>query len=69
MHQNCFFGTEPTHILKRTSSCTELIFTYQPNLVIRSTVHFSSHPNYWLQKVYANFNLKIYYPPRYEYEV
>ena len=35
---------EPTHILDNTSSCIDLIFTSQPNLVTESGVHPSLHP-------------------------
>ena len=35
---------EPTHILDNTSSCIDLIFTSQPNLVTESGVHRSLHP-------------------------
>ena len=34
---------EPTHILGSSSSCIDLIFTSQPNLVIESGVHPSLH--------------------------
>ena len=30
---------EPTHILNLSSSCTELIFTSQPSLVMESGIH------------------------------
>ena len=50
---------EPTHILHNSSSCIDLIFASQPNLIIESGVHPSLHPSY------AKFNLKIYYPPQY----
>ena len=36
---------EPTHILNLSSSCIDLIFTSQPNLVMESGVHSSLHPN------------------------
>ena len=36
---------EPTHILNNTSSCIDLIFNSQPNLLIESGVHPSLHPN------------------------
>ena len=31
---------EPTHILTDSSSCIDLVFTSQPNLVMKSRVHF-----------------------------
>ena len=36
---------EPTHILNKSSSCIDLIFYSQPNLLIKSGVHPSLHPN------------------------
>ena len=36
---------EPTHILDNSSTCIDLIFTSQPNLIIESGVHPSLHPN------------------------
>ena len=60
---------EPTHIIGDSSSCIDLIFTSQPNLVMESGVHSSLHPNCHHQITYAKFNLKIYYPPPYEREI
>ena len=60
---------EPTHILDSSSSCTDLIFTSQPNLVIESGVHPSLHQNCHHQIIYAKFNLQIFYPPRYCREI
>ena len=37
--------SEPTYILKSSSSCIDLIFTDQPNLIIDSGTHPSLHPN------------------------
>ena len=61
--------TEATHILESSSSCIDLIFTTQPNLVVESGVHPSLHPNCHHQIVFAKFNLQIYYPPPYPREV
>ena len=36
---------EATHILNNSSSCIDLIFTSQPNLVKESGVHSSLHAN------------------------
>ena len=36
---------EPTHILHNSSSCIDLLFASQPNLIIESGVHLSLHPN------------------------
>ena len=60
---------ESTHLTRNTSSCIDLIFTSQPNLVMESGVHSSLHENCHHQITYAKFNLKIYYPPPYEREV
>ena len=60
---------EPTHILGSSSSCIDLVFTSQPNLVIESGVHSSLHPNCHHQIVFAKFNLQIFYPPPYTREV
>ena len=37
--------SEPTHILNNSSSCIDLIFTDQPNLVNNSGTHPSLYPN------------------------
>ena len=58
--------SDPTHILESSSSCIDLIFTSQPNLVMNSSVNFSLHPNCHHQIIHAKFNLKIFYPPSYE---
>ena len=60
---------EPTHILHLSSSCIDLIFTSQPNLVIESGVHPSLHQNCHHQIIYAKFNLQIFYPPPYCREI
>ena len=36
--------SDPTHILESSSLFIDLIFMWQPNLVINSGVHFSLHP-------------------------
>ena len=48
---------EPTHILHNTSSCIDLIFTSQLNLITESGVHLSLHPNCHHQIAYAESNL------------
>ena len=58
---------EPTHLLQNSSSCIDLIFTSQPNIVVKSGVHPSLRPN--CQIIFAEFNLKIYYPHPYLREV
>ena len=60
---------EPTHFIGDSSSCIDLIFTTQPNLVMESGVHSSLHANYHHHITFAKFNLKIHYPPPYEREV
>ena len=60
---------EPTHILENSSSCIDLIFTSQPNLITESGVHLSLHSNCHHQVIYAKFNLKVHYPLSYEREV
>ena len=56
---------EPTHLLDSSSSCIDLTFTSQINLVMESGVQPSLHPNFHHQLVFAKFNLSIYYPPPY----
>ena len=48
---------EPTHILNSSSSCIDLIFTSQPNLVMESGIHSSLHSNCHHQIVFDQFNL------------
>ena len=57
---------EPTHIVENSSSCTDLTFTTQPNMVLESGVHHSQHKNCQHQIISATFHLKVYYPPPYE---
>ena len=52
---------ESTHILNNSTSCIDLIFNSQPNLLIESSVHPSLHPNCHHQIVFAKFNLDILY--------
>ena len=58
--------SDPTHILPNSSSCIDLIFTNQPNLVTESGVHPSLHPKCHHQIVFTKLNLKVEYPPLYE---
>ena len=55
--------SEPTHILRNSLSCIDLIFTDQPRLVVDSSVH---HENCHHQIIYCKLNLKIAYPPPYQ---
>ena len=57
---------EPTHILPNSSSCIDLLFTNQPNMVIKSGIYSSLHPNCHHQIIYANINFKLFFPPPYE---
>ena len=57
--------SQPTHILANLSSCIDLIFTDQPNLVTDCGIHPSLHPNCLHQIIYCKLNLKIVYPPPY----
>ena len=57
---------EPTHIQGSNTSCIDLIFTNQENLLVNSGVHASLHPNCHHQIVHSSFNLNIYYPPPYQ---
>ena len=60
---------EPTHIIGDSSSCIDLIFTTQPDLVMKSGIHSSLHSNCHHHIAFAKFNLKIHYPPPYVREV
>ena len=60
---------EPTYLTSNSSSCIDLMFTSQPNLVMESGVHSSLHPNCHPQIVFAKINLKMYYPPPHEREI
>ena len=57
---------EPTHILENSSSCIDLTFTTQPNMVVESEVHHSLHHNCYHQIIFGKFNLKLYFLPSYE---
>ena len=54
---------EPTHITENFSTCIDLLFTSQSNLVIESGVHSSLYPNCHQQIIFAKFDLRIFYPP------
>ena len=53
------------HVLDNTSSCIDLIFTSQSNLITESGVHPYLHPNCHHQTVYVKFNLQNFFPPPY----
>ena len=56
---------EPTHILPTSSSCIDLLFTNQSNVVVNSGIFQSIHQSCHHQIVFAKVNLKIFYPPPY----
>ena len=60
---------EPTQILSNFSSCIDLIFTNQPNLVVDSGTHPSLHPNCHHQIIHCKINLQVEYPPPYQRHV
>ena len=55
----------PTHILLNSSTCIELIFIDQLNLVADNGIHPSLHINCHHQITYSKFNLIIENPPLY----
>ena len=50
---------DATHILGKSSSCIDLIFTSQPNIFVNSGIHFSIYANCHHQIVSAKSDLKI----------
>ena len=56
---------EPTHISNTSSSCIDLIFTSQANLITGYGVDSSLHRNCCHQIVFTKLNLHIVYPPPY----
>ena len=58
--------SEPTHILRNSLSCVELIFSDERSLVVNSGVHHTLHENCHHQITYFKLNLKFVYPPPYE---
>ena len=59
----------PTHILQHSSTCIDLIFVNQPNLVMYSGIHPSLDQNCHHQVIFCKLNLKIEYPQPYAREV
>ena len=51
--------TEPPHILENSSSCIDLIFSNQSNLIMDSGVHPTLNSKCHHQIIYAKLNLKI----------
>ena len=60
---------KPSHILGKSVSWIDLILTSQPSLVMNLGIHIFLHQNCHHEIVFANFNLKVHYPPSYEHEV
>lgn len=52
----------PTHTSDTYSSCIDLIFISQPNLIAESDVHTFLHLNCHNQIIFRKFNLKNYCP-------
>ena len=61
--------SQPTHLLPQTSSCIDLIFTDQPNLIVDSGIHPSLHSNCHHQITCCKINLNTEYQPPYEHLV
>ena len=53
---------EPTYISENSSSCIDLIFTSQPNLVVEWCAYPILHPNCHYQISFTKFSLMIFYP-------
>ena len=59
----------PTHILQQSSSCIDLIFTNQPNIITDSGLDSFLHSKCHHQIIYSKFSLKIEYPPPYIHKI
>ena len=58
--------SEPTHILSNSSSCIDLIFTNQLNLVVTCGTHSTLNTKCHHHVTHCKLNLSIKYPPPYE---
>ena len=58
--------SEPTHKLSNSSSCIDLIFTCQPNLVGNCGTHSTLNTKCHHQITHCKLNLRIKYPPPHE---
>ena len=58
--------SEPTNLLSTSTSCIDLIFTNQSNLVVDSGTHSTLNPKCHHQITYCKLNLNIKYPPPYQ---
>ena len=56
---------EPTHTCKNSSSCIDLIFKNQPNLIINRGTHPSLHENCQHQITFAKTKVRTEYLPYY----
>ena len=65
---HCFHQpiSEPTYLLPTSTSCINLIFTDQSNLVVDSGAHSSLNPKCHHQFTYCKLNLNIKYSPPYQ---
>ena len=61
--------SEATHILPNSSTCIDLLFTNQPNLIIEAGVYPSLHPNCHHQIIFAKINFEIFFPPIYDRQI
>ena len=57
---------EPTHLLPTSTSCIDLIFTDQSNLLVDCYTNSSLNPKCHHQITYCKLNLNIKYPPPYQ---
>ena len=57
---------EPTHIRKNSSSCIDMIFANQPNLIVNRGTHPSLHENCQRQITFAKARLRVEYPLPYK---
>ena len=55
--------SRPRRILKKFSSCIDLIFTDQPSFIKDSDNPPSNHPNYHNEIMHCKIDLNIIYPP------
>ena len=61
--------SEPTPFLKCLTSCIDLMFTNEPNLIVDSGVHPSIHQNCHHQVNHCKLNVNIDLPPSYDCHV
>ena len=61
--------TEATHILRNSSSCKNLIYSNQSNLIMGSEVHPTLHSKCHHQIIYSKFNLNVEFSPSYTHKI